>query len=383
MKIIVAPDSFKGSLSAGEACGAISVGVRRVKPKAEIVEVPMADGGEGTVDALVASTDGHRQSVIVRGPLGDETEAVYGILGDGGATAVVEMAAAAGLPLVPAEKRNPVDTTTYGLGQLILDALERGCRDIIIGIGGSATNDCGTGMAQAMGVKFFDEQGNLICERMTGGLMGGVSDIDVSALPGPVEQCNFVVACDVTNPLLGPNGASHVYGPQKGGDSQSVQTLEANMSRIITLVEEKTRMSVRNVPGAGAAGGLGAGLMAFLGGKLEPGVDIVMRYCRFSEKIESADLIITGEGRVDETTVSGKTISGIVRAAKEKSIPVVVLAGSVACDPARLIDMGARAVLPICPGPVTVERSMRDGARFLTDTAEQLMRLIMMNTDKI
>ncbi len=379
MKIVVAPDSFKGSLTAVEACRAISTGLRRVVPQAKIVEIPMADGGEGTVDALVASTSGKLRRVVVRGPLGEKTEAVYGILGDAAElnerkkTAVIEMAAAAGLTLVPAGKRNPSQTTTFGLGQLIIDAVEQSCCNIVVGIGGSATNDCGTGMAQALGVKFLDEAGQSINEPMTGDLTGRVRSIDMNDLGVSPEQYSFTVACDVTNPLLGPNGAAYVYAPQKGADPLTVKTLEANMKHIIELIEAKVGRSVRDVPGAGAAGGLGAGLMAFLDAKLQPGVEIVMRYSRFVEKIRSADLIITGEGRIDATTASGKTISGIAAIAAENSIPVVALAGSVGPDIENVMKMGLKAVLPISTAAITKEQSMKNAAQLLADAAEELM----------
>jgi len=379
MKIVVAPDSFKGSLTAVEACRAISAGVGRVVPQAQIVEIPMADGGEGTVDALVASTAGQRRHVVVRGPLSEKVDAVYGILGDavgpdeGEKTAVIEMAAAAGLTLVPVEKRNPLYTTTFGLGQLILDAVEHRCRNIVIGIGGSATNDCGTGMAQALGVKFLDEAASCIVEPMTGDLMGRVSSVDMGDLRVSTQQCSFTVACDVTNPLLGPNGAASVYAPQKGADTPTVETLEANMKHVIELIEEKTGKRVRDVPGTGAAGGLGAGLMAFLDAKLQPGVEIVMRYSRFAEKIRSADLIITGEGRIDATTASGKTISGIAASAAENAIPVVALAGAVGPHIENVMKMGLKVVLPISTAGITKEQSMKNAARLLADAAEQLV----------
>jgi len=384
MKIVVAPDSFKGSLTAVEACRAISTGLRRVVPQAQIVEIPMADGGEGTVDALVASTSGRRRSVVVCGPLGENVEAEYGILGEHPEqdeqekTAVIEMAAAAGLTLVPAEKQNPLHTTTFGLGQLILDAVDQRCRNIIVGIGGSATNDCGTGMAQALGVRFLDQSGQCITEPMTGRMTGRVRSIEMGDLKPLIKQRNFIVACDVTNPLLGPNGAAHVYAPQKGADARTVQILDANMEHLIHLIEEKVGAELRNVPGAGAAGGLGAGLMAFLDARLQPGVEIVMRYSGFAEKIRSADLIITGEGRVDGTTASGKAISGITASAAVGSIPVVALAGSVGPDIDKDMEMGLKAVLPICPGPMTAKKSMKDAAVLLTDAAERLMRLVML-----
>lgn len=386
MKIVVAPDSFKGSVTAIEACRAIATGISRVVPKAQIVEIPMADGGEGTVDALIASTGGRWRQVVVSGPLGEEVEATYGILGvpqgasnGEGKTAVIEMAAVAGLALVPEEKRNPLHTTTYGLGQLILDALGHSCRNFIIGIGGSVTTDCGTGFAQAIGVKFFDKSGTEITEPMTGGLMGRVAAVDISYLEPRIKQCSFIVACDVSNPLLGADGANRVYSPQKGADAKAVEILEANMTHIIGLIEQRCGKQVRDIPGAGAAGGLGAALCAFVGAKLKRGIDIVMRYSRFAEKIRSVDLIITGEGQIDETTACGKTISGIAAVAAEQSIPVIALAGSVGPGAEKVLETGVKAILRICSGPMSIEQAMQEGSRLLADAAERALRLVVIN----
>ncbi|MCP4708186.1 MAG: glycerate kinase [Planctomycetes bacterium] len=382
MKIVIAPDKFKGSLSAGEACRAIAEGVRRVVSDVELVEIPMADGGEGTVAALVAATGGELRSVEVCGPLGDKVDAVYGILGDlvGGEskkvkTAVIEMASAAGLVLVEPELRNPLDTTTYGVGQLILDGLERGCRDFVIGIGGSATNDCGCGMGQALGVRFLDDNGEEIQAKLTGGLMGQVVSIDLSGLDRRIAESRVVVACDVENPLLGVSGASYVYGPQKGADEGILKVLEANMAQIIGLIEGEAGREVRDIAGAGAAGGLGAGMMAFLGGKVDRGIEIVMRYCNFAERIRGAQLLITGEGRIDRSTVFGKTISGIATEAVRQSVPVVALAGTIEAGWEELYDIGVTAVMPICSHPMSLEEAMDNGAELLAQGSEQALRL--------
>ncbi len=381
MKIVVAPDKFKGSLSAAQACAAIIEGVRRVAAEAEIVSIPMADGGEGTVEALVAATAGRLRQVRVRGPLDVKVDAIYGILGQQAAeapnsvkTAVIEMAAAAGLPLLAPKLRNPLHTTTYGVGQVILDGLALDCRDFVIGIGGSATNDCGCGMAQALGVKFFDQGGNEICTPMTGAGIGKTAGLDVSDIDPRISESSFVVACDVKNPLLGPTGASHVYSRQKGADDQTVAILEENMTHIIGLIEAEVGKKLRDIPGAGAAGGLGAGMMAFLNGKLDRGIDIVMRYCRFSQRIDGAQLIITGEGRIDKSTIFGKTIAGVAEAAAEQSIPVIALAGSVADTERQIHDIGVTAVLPICSGPMTLTEAMGAGSDNLCRAAEQALR---------
>ena len=357
-------------------------GVRRVVGEAELLEIPMADGGEGTVEALVAATGGELRSVKVSGPLGGEVEAIYGILGDAGVresetvrTAVIEMASAAGLVLVAPGLRNPLKTTTYGVGQLILDGLEQGCRDFLIGIGGSATNDGGCGMGQALGARFFDVDGQEIPEKLTGGLMGEVGLVEVSRIDRRIAQSRFMVACDVENPLLGANGASYVYGPQKGADEGILQVLETNMAHIMGLIEGETGRRVRDIPGAGAAGGLGAGLMAFLGGELGRGIEIVMRYCHFAERIRGSRLVLTGEGRIDRSTAFGKTISGIAMEAAKQSIPVIALGGTIVEGGETLYDVGVSAVMPICSGPMSLAEAMEGGAELLERAAEQAVRI--------
>ena len=374
MKIVIAPDSFKGSVSAQGACAAMARGVGRVVPDAQIVSIPMADGGEGTVDALVSSTDGEIRVAKVRGPLGEEVSARYGLL-PGGA-AVIEMAASSGLPLVSPEYRNPLLASTYGLGQLILEAVDAGCRKLLIGIGGSATNDCGCGMAQALGVRFLDGQGQPLAAALAGGTIGDIKSVDMDGLSASVRGCEVLVACDVRNPLLGPDGATHVYGPQKGADEAMLQQLETNMEGVIEVIETAVGQSVRDVPGAGAAGGLGAGLMAFLGAKLERGVEIVMRQCRFAEQIAGADVLITGEGRIDATTAAGKTLSGVAGVARDQSIPVVALAGSLGQGAELVYDIGIDAVVPICSGPMTLPEAMQNAEALLADAAERALRLM-------
>lgn len=386
MKIVIAPDSFKGSLGAADVCRAIASGLRRVVADAEIINLPMADGGEGTVDALTMSTGGQLRRVEVCGPLGKTVEAVYGILGpqpDQGvsngiaSTAVIEISAAAGLTLVPVKKRNPLYTTTFGVGQIILNALDQNCRNFIIGIGGSATTDCGTGMAQALGVKFLDKAGREITEPMTGERMGHVFALDNSRLDPRLPECHFAVACDVENPLLGPNGASYVYASQKGAGEMDIEVLEANMAYIIGFIEKMASKVVRDMPGAGAAGGLGAGLSAFLDARLERGIEIVMRYCRFDQQIRGADLIITGEGRIDGQTVYGKTIAGIAAAARAQDIPIIALAGSLGADARKVLDIGVTALFSICPGPISLVQAMQQTPELLADTVEQTMRLML------
>jgi len=390
MKIVIAPDSFKGSVSSAAACEAIAEGIRRVLPKAQIVSIPMADGGEGTVDALVQSTGGGVRTVRVTGPLGAPVDAAYGILGaieskdkSKTMTAVIEMSAAAGLTLVPRKKRNPLHTTTHGVGQLIRDALDQGCRDFIIGIGGSGTNDGGTGMAQALGVRFLDQNQNEITDPMTGERMGRVDSIDITQLDSRIAESNFVVACDVQNPLLGPTGATRTYGPQKGADAEKLEILENNMTHIITQIEKLVGKTIRNIPGTGAAGGIGASLIAFTDAKLQSGVDIVLRYSHFGDHAARADLIFTGEGRIDGQTVYGKTIAGVATAAQKLNIPVIALAGTIVPDAHKVLDIGVSAYLPITFGPITLEKAILNAHANLANTAEQVMRIILINKKEV
>ncbi len=379
MKVILAPDSFKGSLSAAEVCAAMERGIRSVQSEAEVVAVPLADGGEGTVEALVLATGGQTRHLSVCGPLGEPIGATYGLLGNSDIpTAVVETASAAGLPLVPEDQRNPLNTTTYGLGELILDALEQGARRVLIGLGGSATNDCGAGMAQSLGARFYNTSGREIEGYLTGRLIGAVDRIDCTELQKVVTDTEFIAACDVTNPLLGPSGATYTYGPQKGADAAGLEELEANMSRIIDRIEAATGRVVRQTPGAGAAGGLGAGVMAFLDAQLQSGVELIMRESRLEEKLADADLVLTGEGRIDATTLHGKTLSGVARLAQKHNIPVISLAGSVDpdLDLRQLQTIGIHAAFSICPGPIDLPAAMKQAPHLLQRTTAAITQLI-------
>lgn len=372
MKIIIAPDSFKGSLTAAEAAEAMAQGVLAALPTAEIEKIPMADGGEGTVAALVAATDGRLVEATATGPQGKPVKGFYGILGNG-TTAVIEMAAVSGLTLVPKAQKNPLHTTTFGTGELIRQALDAGCREFIIGIGGSATNDGGSGMAQALGVRFYREKNAEITTHMCGGLLDQVARIDLDGCHPAIRDSLFTVACDVANPLLGPKGCAHVYGPQKGATPEIVKQLDQAMSRYIDVVEETVGFSVRAIPGSGAAGGLGAGLMAFLDAKLKPGIELVLSASHFAERIRDASLILTGEGKLDYQTAFGKTIAGITRLASVQGLPVLALAGSVESHPS-LYEMGLTSYFSLCTGPMTLDQAVGDGARLLQDTAERVMR---------
>ncbi len=373
MKVVIAPDSFKGSLSARDVSVNIEKGVRKVFESAEIISIPMADGGEGTVQSLVDSTKGIIVSTKVKGPLMEEVDAFYGILGDG-TTAIIEMAAASGLPLLHDNERNPMKTTTYGTGELIKHALDRGCKKIIIGIGGSATNDGGAGMIKALGVKLLGKDGKDI--GFGGGCLDKIEVIDLSGMDERLKSCKIVAACDVDNPLTGPRGASHVFGPQKGADPEMVEILDNNLQHYAEVVEKTTGISIKDFPGAGAAGGLGGGLLAFLGAELKRGIDIVIEAADFEEKIKDADIIITGEGRMDYQTQYGKTPYGVAQAARKHNIPVVAIVGSVGKNAEVLYDLGFSGIFSIINRPVTLEEAISESPELLEKTSESVMRVI-------
>jgi len=372
-KVVIAPDSFKGSLTARQVCEAAEEGLRRVWPEAEVVSVPMADGGEGTVQSLVDATSGRIVSIDVTGPLGEPVAAFLGVLGDG-VTAVIEMAAASGLPLVPQGLRNPALATTRGTGELIRGALDIGCRKFIIGIGGSATNDGGAGMAQALGVRLLDASG---AEIGPGGAeLARLARIDVSGLDPRASLSEFVVACDVDNPLTGPRGASAVYGPQKGATLEMVKTLDDALKNLASVVGRDLGVDVDGIPGAGAAGGLGAGLVAFLGASLKRGVDIVVEAVGLREQMKGASLVITGEGRTDFQTLFGKTPMGVANVAKALGIPVVIISGAIADDARGLYAHGIDALMSIAKGPCTIDEAIANAAPLMADAAETAARLV-------
>ena len=363
-KIVIAPDSFKGSLSAFEVCQAVARGIHITYPSAELITIPLADGGEGTVDTMVRATGGAYRTCIVMDPLSRPIEARYGILGTKD-TAVIEMAAASGLPLVPVELRNPLHTTTFGTGQLIRDALEAGHARIILGIGGSATVDGGAGMAQALGVCFFDEAGEEITASMTGMSIGHCCSIRTDRLHPGISQCRIVAACDVTNPLLGPTGAARIYGPQKGANPEEVLILEKNLHHFFDLVESGQKLSVRNLPGAGAAGGLGASLYAFLHADLQSGIALLLEAVDFETKVKDADLLITGEGQIDAQTLQGKAISGLLTITRKYQVPAIAIAGRIQGDISPLIHQGLRAAYAICQDRDDPEYSRKNAAKLI------------------
>jgi len=377
MKIVIAPDSYKDSLSAPEVCETIKSGIRLVNSGIETDSMPIADGGEGTVRVLAAATNGSLFETVVVGPLGEEIKAEWGILGDGN-TAVIEMAAASGVPLLPENKRNPLHTTTFGTGQLIREAVNKGCKRIIVGIGGSATTDFGTGMAQALGVRFRNSRNEEITEYMSGRLMGEVAAIDMSGLGDSLKGISISVACDVTNPLLGEKGAVYVYSPQKGATPEMCEVLESNMEHISRLAADRLR-DVRSIPGAGAAGGLGGGLIAFLNARLLPGVDLVLEAARFEQRIKDADLIITGEGKIDNQTIYGKVISGICGSAKQFNVPVIAIVGSLHASFQDLRKIGLTACFSICSGPMSLDSAKENARELLLRTTCEVMNMVLLN----
>jgi len=374
MRVVVAPDKFKGSLSAPEAASAMARGVRAACNDAEVDLVPVADGGEGTVEALVAATGGAFRDAIVTGPLGEAVTARYGLLGDG-RTAVIEMAAASGLVLVPSDRRDPRITTTRGTGELVLAALDQGCTAIILGIGGSATNDGGAGMAQALGARFLDEIG---AELPPGGAsLARLARIDRSGLDPRLANASIRVACDVDNPLCGPVGASAIYGPQKGASREVVRELDAALARFATMIERDLGCSVAEIPGAGAAGGLGAGLVGFAGGTLTPGIKLVIDAVNLVPRLRQANLGLTGEGAIDASTAFGKTAVGVARVARELGVPCLALAGMIGDGAGAVLSEGIDAYMSIAPGPGPIDEAIALAASRLEAATEQLVRAFL------
>ncbi|KRQ87612.1 Glycerate 2-kinase [Caloramator mitchellensis] len=372
MHILIAPDKFKGSLSALQVAENIEKGILKIFPSAKIEKIPMADGGEGTVESLIDATGGKIIKTIVKDPLMRDIESFYGILGDD-KTAVIEMSAASGLYLLNKDERNPLLTTTYGTGQLIKDALDKGCRKFIIGIGGSATNDGGVGMAMALGVKFYDVFNQEI--EFGGKELIKIHYIDDTLIDERIKESEFIIACDVTNPLVGENGASKVFGPQKGATNEMIKMLDLGLEHYGALLEKKYNKRIINVPGSGAAGGLGAGLLAFLNAKLKSGVEIVMETLKLEEKIKQCDIVISGEGKIDYQTEFGKTISGVARLCQKHSKPLIVIAGT-AEDSENLYEMGISSIFSIVDKPMSLDEAIASAPILISKTTEKIFRLI-------
>lgn len=379
-KIVVASDSFKGSVSSSEVAECAGLAIHKVFPKCEVVKIPVGDGGEGTMETLITAMQGKMVDCIVHDPLMRPIEVTYGISGDE-KTAVIGMATASGLTLVPPAERNPLLTTTYGTGEMIKDALKRGCRNFLLGIGGSATNDAGTGMLQALGFRFLDKDGEVL--ELGGEMLSRICSIDDSDVLPSLREASFTVACDVNNPFYGEKGAAYVFARQKGADDRMIRVLDDGLRNFATVIKRTGREEIDEIPGAGAAGGLGGGCVAFLKAKLKPGIEMVLDALHFEERIQGADLVITGEGKLDLQTCMGKTPFGVLQAAKKQNIPVIVLGGAVE-ETEALNKAGFLAVLPILPYPVSLEQAMDKDftSHNIMRTLEQQMRVMQYYTHR-
>ena len=373
MRIVVAPDSYKGSVSALAVAQAMERGIRKVFPSADVCQIPLADGGAGTVEALVVATGGRFRTSDVVGPLGERITARWGILGDG-KTAVMEIAAASGLTLVPAARRNPRKATSRGTGQLIVAALDAGLRNIIIGVGGSASNDGGAGMARALGVRFTNARGKDLAEG--GAALAKLAHIDLSGIDPRLQQTQITVACDVDNPLCGPSGASAVFGPQKGASREIAAELDAALRHFAHIAQAATGRDAAELPGAGAAGGLAAGLLFFTAAKLKPGVEIALAAVGFAAIVKEAAFVITGEGRTDFQTAFGKAPVGVARAAKRYDVPVFCLSGSLGEGADEVLAQGIDAVMSICDKPMTLDECRNGGRELIEAATARLCRIV-------
>ncbi|GAF66031.1 glycerate kinase [Bacillus sp. TS-2] len=374
MKIVIAPDSFKGSLSAFEASRAIEKGIKNVCSSVETILVPVADGGEGTMDSLVASTNGQIIKTIVKGPLLKPIQAGYGVLGDK-ETCIIEMAAASGLVLISPKERNPLLTTTFGTGELIKEALNNGYRKFILAVGGSATNDGGAGMLQALGMRLLDEKGELI--GYGGAELGRVAEIDDKDFDPRIAESEFLIASDVQNPFFGSDGASFIFGPQKGATPKMVEQLDGYLKNWADLIEKKTGIRLHDKPGAGAAGGIGGAFQAFFSAEMQRGIDLVMEYTKLEDKLVGAVCVFTGEGQIDSQTASGKTPLGVAEAAKKQGIPVFVLSGSIGKGIGELYQHGITSVHSIVNAPMKLETAIEEASELLEFTTEQIMRTFL------
>ncbi|WP_261131607.1 glycerate kinase [Bacillus sp. Marseille-Q3570] len=373
MKVVIAPDSFKGSVSAKEVCAAIRKGVERVFPDSEVIELPLADGGEGTMENMVYSSNGTVNNIEVFDPLGRKIYAGYGVLGDD-ETAVVEMAQASGLPLLHNEERDPLHTTSYGTGELIKHALDSGYRKFIIGLGGSATNDGGMGMLKALGFEFFNSQKEALPEG--GKALKDLAIVDESNMDKRIHEASFIIASDVTNPLCGDQGASAIFGPQKGATPAMVKELDEALDHFAEVVYKQKNGDMRLMEGGGAAGGMGAALLTFLGAEFRSGIQVVMESIQFEKLIEEVDLVITGEGRLDHQTLSGKVIAGVSKSAEKLKVPVIGLCGGMMIDTEIMDKLNLVSAFSIAPGPCSLEEAMENAEEWIIQRTETFMRVI-------
>ena len=378
MKIVVAPQAFKGSLSATEVGNSMIKGIENVIENSTNLLVPVADGGDGTLETLVESSQGKINSIKVTGPLGEQQNSAWGALGRN-KTAIIEMARSSGLALVPINKLNPLISTTYGLGEVILDALDQGYRDFIIGIGGSATNDAGAGMAQALGAKLLDSNGNEL--PFGGESLSKLNSINIDGIDTRIKESNFAIACDVNNPLTGPEGASAIYGPQKGATPEMVNTLDQALTNFAKIVEKDLGIKINNVEGSGAAGGLGGGLIAFLNGKLRKGVDIVLDFVDIDKALINTNLVITGEGQLDFQTIYNKAPIGVAKRAKHLGIPVIAISGSLGENFSVVHEHGIDAASSIVSKPMTLEEASKNAPELISTATEQALRYMKIGSD--
>lgn len=374
--IIIASDSFKGSLTSAEVADAAEKGIRRVFPQCNVIKADVADGGEGTVKAIVKAAGGHLHTVVVSDPLGRPVNATYGVTEQEGIkTAIIEMSAASGLLHLLPEERNPRITSTYGTGEIILNALKRGCRRFLIGIGGSATNDAGTGMLSALGVKFFDDLGRVL--KGSGDDLGQIARIDMSSLIPEAQVSEFIIACDVDTPFCGPEGAAYVFAPQKGATLPMIEALDKGMFSFAKVIADKFKIDIVPINGAGAAGGLGGAFKAFFNANLTKGIEMVLNAISFDSMIQDADLVITGEGRIDFQTAKGKTAAGVLQHAQRLGIPTIAIGGSVKICP-ELKSMGFAGIYSIIHTPVSLEKAMQKdfASKSISRTIEQILTTI-------
>ncbi|MCU9815440.1 glycerate kinase family protein [Paraclostridium sp. AKS73] len=375
MKIVISIDSLKGSLTSIEAANAIKKGILSVDNKSDVVIMPLADGGEGTVEALVQGMNGEEKVISVTGPINEKVNATYGILKETN-TAIIEMAQASGLPLVPAELRNPLNTTTYGVGEIIKEAIEKGCRNFIVGIGGSATNDCGVGMLQALGFEFYDENDNLV--ELGGKVLNQIKRIKTDNKLKELDQCNFKIACDVNNPLYGENGAAYIYGPQKGANEEIVKELDKGLKNFAEVVKKDLGKDIAHIEGSGAAGGLGFGFLGFLNSKLESGIKIILDEIKLEEVVKDADIVITGEGRLDNQTAMGKAPIGVAKLAKKHGAKVIAIAGCTTPDAVKCNEEGIDAYFSIVNKAMTIDEAMKkeNATQNMIESTIQIFNLI-------
>lgn len=374
VKVVLAPNALKGSLSSSDCASAMAVGVRRVVPDAVCIELPMADGGDGMRDAFMALDGFELCEIVVEGPLGDSVTAPF-LLDSENATAVIEMADASGLALLDPARLDPVNASTVGVGQLMVAALDAGAERIVLGIGGSATNDAATGLATALGVRFLDGAGQLL--KGCGGSLTQVASIDLSGLDPRMTDLSLDIVCDVDNPFIGPEGAAALYGPQKGADAATVQVLDAGMAHFAEVLKEVTGVDVCEMPGAGAAGGMGGGLHALFGARLLPGAELMAEVVGLDTALEGADLVITAEGRIDGQTAHGKAPAEVAKRAKAAGVPCVAIAGSLGDGYQQLADVGIDACFSLCAGPISLEEAMAQASELMSDTTEQAVRLFI------